>query len=87
MRLIQQNKHKETTIEVAWMWLPTFIGQNSALLKELDLALTDEFPPPIRATEKNLDEMHQFVANWLSDRLQISGLLEYLLSIHYVSER
>jgi hypothetical protein len=86
MRLIQQNKDKPEVLEVAWMWLPTFIGQNTALLTELDAALAEEFSPPVLMTEENLNEMHRFVINHICDKLKIPGLWNYLSSVADVGD-
>ncbi|MFW9801124.1 MAG: hypothetical protein ACFFFC_00605 [Candidatus Thorarchaeota archaeon] len=87
MRLINLNKHNPGQIEVAWMWLPTFIGQNTQLLKELDVALTKRYRPPISVEEEMLDcvldEIHGFVIDWLGDKLKIPGLKKYLYAVGY----
>lgn len=85
MRLIQQNKDKSNILEVAWMWLPTFIGQNTALLGELDHVLSAKFPPPLEVDDKKLDEIHRFVIAWICNKLQIPGLWHYLRAIEEVN--
>jgi len=84
MRLIQQQKDNDKILEVAWMWLPTFIGQNTALLGELDHALSVRFPPPLEVSDKLLDEIHRFVIDWICSKLNIPGLWHYLRSIEMV---
>lgn len=86
MRVISIDKHKKDVIEVRWMWLPTFIGQNSHLLQMLDKDLMKEFPPPFEATKEKLDEIHNFVINWLTEKLPIEGLPIYLQGIADVIE-
>lgn len=86
MRLIQQNKDKADILEVAWMWLPTFIGQNTALLGELDHVLNAKFSPPIEVDDVKLDEIHRFVIDWLCSKLQVPGLWHYLRAIEDVGE-
>lgn len=86
MRLIQQHKDNPKILEVAWMWLPTFIGQNTALLGELDHALAVRFPPPMEATEEVLDEIHRFVIDWICEKLNIDGLWHYLRAIESIKE-
>lgn len=66
------------------MWLPTFIGQNTALLKDVDKALAHVFPPPLEATEEKLDEMHKFVIHFLCEKLQVCNLDRYLKAIWWV---
>lgn len=86
MRVIQQNKDHPTVLEIAWMWLPTFIGQNSSVLSELDHVLAAKFPPPVEATEEKLDEMNEFVIDWIDTRFNIPGLGEYVRGIKHVGE-
>ena len=86
MRLVQQNKEKPEVVEIAWMWLPTFIGQNTALLKDVDKAISQMFPPPVEATYENLDEMHKFVIAYLCERLKITNLDKYLKAIWWVGD-
>lgn len=84
MRLIQQHKDNAAVLEVAWMWLPTFIGQNTALLGELDKALGAKFPPPLDIDDTVLDDIHRFAIDWLSTKLRITGLWHYLRAIEHV---
>lgn len=86
MRIVGVNKHKTSQLEVKWMWLPTFIGQNSHLLQMLDRDVQQEFPPPYEATEEKLEEIHVFVINWFGEVLGIPGLVEYLKAIELVPE-
>lgn len=86
MRLVQQNKDNPKMLEVAWMWLPTFIGQNTALLRDLDLHLAKEFPPPVECSEEVLDEMHKSVIEFLEGKLGICNLSKYLKAIWWVGE-
>jgi hypothetical protein len=85
MRLIQQHKDNDKILEVAWMWLPTFIGQNTALLGELDHALSVRFPPPLEVSDELLDEIHRFVIDWICGKLNIDGLWHYLRAIEEVN--
>lgn len=86
MRLIQQNKDKPAILEVAWMWLPTFIGQNTALLGELDHVLGARFPTPLEVDDTKLDEIHRFVIDWVCDKLKIPGLWHYLRAVEHIKE-
>jgi len=85
MRLIQQHRDNPNVFEVAWMWLPSFIGQNSSLLSDLDKALTEHFEPPVEVNENKLNEIHQFVIDWICDKIKIKGLWHYLSAIERVS--
>lgn len=86
MRFIQQNKDKPNILEVAWMWLPTFIGQNTALLGELDHVLSVRFAPPLEVDDAKLDEIHRFVIDWLCGKLNIPGLWHYLRAVEEVNK-
>ena len=87
MRTIHIEDHKgKVSIEVRWMWLPTFIGQNSHLLQMLDKALTEEFPTPFEATEEKLDEIHSFVIDWFGTVVRVPGLTDYIRAIEKVPE-
>ena len=74
------------TCEVQWMWLPTFIGQNVALMKELELELNKTFQKRL-ATEATLNAVHVQIISWLDKKLHIPGLVEYLEGIKYVQEQ
>lgn len=84
MRLVQQHRDDPTVLEVAWMWLPTFVGQNSEVLKSLDVALADEFPLPLELTDEKLDEMHNFVVDKVCEKFQVEGLSAYLQAVKNV---
>jgi hypothetical protein len=86
MRLIQQHKDNPKILEVAWMWLPTFLGQNTALLGELDHALHSRFPTPLEIDDDKLNDIHDFVIEWICGKVKISGLWRYLKAIEYVEE-
>jgi hypothetical protein len=85
MRFIEVDKHNDKILTVAWMWLPCFIGQNTALLGELDHVLSAKFPPPFEPTEEKLDEIHRFVIDWLCDKHKIPGLWHYLRAVEEVN--
>lgn len=86
MRLIQQDRHNPQQLAVSWMWLPTFIGQNSQLLGELDHVLSAKFPPPFELTDDKLDEIHRFVVDWICTKIRIPGLWHYLRAIEDVGD-
>lgn len=85
MRVIQVAK--DGAIELSWMWLPTFIGQNYPILKELGKAWEAEFPQGVTYTPAGLDEMHKFTLQWLCEKFTIDGLYEYLKAIENVKEQ
>lgn len=74
MRAVNITKDRSEVVELAWMWMPTFIGQNTGLQRELLAALERQFPPPWESTSEQMDAIHVFVCNWLEERLKIKGL-------------
>lgn len=88
MRFIQQRRDNPNILEVAWMWLPTFIGQNTALLGELDHVLNARYigpkPGEIVVDDQMLDEINNFTINWIVEKLNIEGLEEYLRAVRHV---
>jgi hypothetical protein len=84
MRAVNIAKDRSDVVELAWMWLPTFIGQNTGLQKELLAALGKEFPPPWESTNEKMDAIHLFVCNWLETRLRFKGLGLLIDALKYV---
>lgn len=85
MRIVTVAKDRDTVLEVCWMWLPTFIGQNTGLQKELLAAMGKRFPPPWAATDDMLDAVHRWACSWLEQRLKIHGLFKYLDAMSVVN--
>ncbi len=85
MRVIQVAK--DGAIELSWMWLPTFIGQNYQALKELGKAWDAAYPNGVQNTSDGLDNMHDFTIKWLCEKFPIEGLDGYLKAITHVRER
>lgn len=74
--------HEEGKVEVRWIWLPTFIGQNIALMKRLDTALGKYLGH--RADDALLDEMNAFVVDFLCMEYPMPGLRKYLEALKHV---
>lgn len=85
MRVIQVAD--DGAIELSWMWLPTFIGQNYHVTKELGRAWEKQYPDGVPHTPQGLDELHFFTIKWLTEKYAIEGLAEYLSGITNVKER
>ena len=84
MRVIQIAK--DGAIELSWMWLPTFIGQNYAVMRALGEAWKERFPGGVRSDDAGLDEMHNFTIDWLCEKFPLPGLKDYLKAIENVQE-
>ena len=66
------------------MWLPTFIGHNSRLKREIEERLGPEFKGR-ELTEETLDEMHTRVIEFICEKFPLNGLRDYLDSVKFVS--
>lgn len=86
MRIIHHAR--DGVIEVKWMWLPTFIGQNYQVMVGLKDFLSKTYPPgKTEITEDLLDDIHSQVIAWLVVRFPLPGMLEYLKGIEHVQEQ
>lgn len=84
MRLIQRTAPGE--IGINYMWLPTWIGMNAALLGEIEAHLAKEIVG--RSLDADtLDIAHRAVLSFLVERFpDTAGLFDYLDGIKYVEE-
>jgi hypothetical protein len=73
------------TLELNFMFLPTFIGQNPIVQKELKLDLSKRFSAK-SVTPALMDEIHRWIIQWLKDKFQIAGLEKYLQAIEEVQD-
>ncbi len=71
-------------LELNWMWLPTFIGQNYMVMRELEKVWKEKFAGKLQATEEGLREVHEFTLKWLCEKFKIEGLGAYLRAIENV---
>jgi hypothetical protein len=66
------------------MWLPTFVGMNTALIKEIDEAISPALVGQ-SLTEDLLDRAHAIVLDFLTEKFpQCTGLFDYLEGVKYV---
>lgn len=74
----------EGCIELSYMWLPTFIGMNHQLKKELESVLSDKLVgQPL--TEEVLDTAHELVVDFLEKKFPATkGLRDVIDSLKYV---
>lgn len=71
-------------ITVNYMWLPSWIGLNTALLQELDAQLTEHCVGK-QMSEELLDQADELLQAFLVEKFKsISGLADYLDGIKYV---
>lgn len=77
---------KDGALELNWMWLPTFIGQNYMVLKELERFWKDQYPEGVANTPEELDKLHDITIDWFSQKFKLPGLGKYLSAITYVQE-
>jgi hypothetical protein len=84
MRVVQVAE--DGALELTWMWLPTFIGQNYLVLKELEGAWRGEFPGGVPNDDVGLDALHNFTITWLAEKFGIPGLDKYLQGITHIKD-
>lgn len=70
-------------VELNYMWLPTWIGQNTALKAELEKKLKEDVVGR-GVTEELLDDLHDAVINYLTEKYPIEGLFDYLDGLKFV---
>ena len=76
---------KDGALELNWMWLPTFISQNFAMMKELKKVWSEKFRGK-EPTDGLLWQVHYFTIDWLAAKFPIPGLKEYLSAIKEVQQ-
>ena len=84
MRVVQFDE-VTGTLNLNFMFLPTFIGQNPIVQKELKVELSNRFAMKA-ATPALLDEIHCWIIQWFKDKFQIPGLEKYLRAIEEVQD-
>lgn len=70
-------------LEINWMWLPTFISQNRAVMRQLQKEGLKEFKG-MHATNDELDRIHKWTLDWICKKFPIDGLMNYLEAIEKV---
>ena len=72
-------------VELNFMWLPTFVGMNAQLKKEIEERLKPKLEG--RPLEETLDDAHEMVIDFLVERFPaLTGLRDYLDAMKYVTE-
>jgi len=76
---------REHTLELNYMWLPTFIGMNTELKKEIE----KEIAPTVEGKDINDDlliEVDAHIIKILLNKFPIDGLAAYLSALTYVND-
>lgn len=72
-------------LELNWMWLPTWLGMNASIKKQVEEELRKEVEG-LEMTEWNLDLIHEKVLDILEElNPTVDGLRDYLDGIKFVS--
>lgn len=75
------------TLELNFTFLPTFIGMNALLTRELEQAVQNKIVGK-EWSEETFDFAHDLVLDFLSAKFpELVGLREYLDALKYVAER
>ena len=82
MKIVQRTGPGEVGLN--YMWLPTWIGMNGALIKEIE-----QYIAPLLVgkplTDEVLDEAGEAVVRFLSNKFpNLKGIFEYLDGLKYV---
>lgn len=70
-------------IGLNYMWLPTWIGMNTALIKDIEAHLSTTLLGQA-LTEEVLESAHDEVIRYLAKRFPQGGLFEYLDGLKFV---
>lgn len=71
-------------IEMNWMWLPTWIGMNQQLTRELNEELGKHIVGR-ELTEQTLDDIGELIVSYLEKRYpHLNGLRDYLDGLKFV---
>ena len=84
MKLVQRTGPGK--LEINYMWMPTWIGFNAALIREIEEYLARYLMgQPI--TEETLEKGHNLVLRMLAEKFpHLNGLFDYLDGIKFVEE-
>ena len=75
------------TVELNWMWMPTFLGVSNVFKKELEAWLGPQLVGR-ELTDETLDWAHNQVLNFVCKKYEyIDGLRDYLDAVKFVVEK
>lgn len=72
-----------TSVELNYMWLPTWLGQNLKFKRDLEEKLGPELMGQ-ELTAETLDHAHQRVIDIVCDLYPLAGLRDYLDGVKFV---
>lgn len=82
MRLVAVNGR---VVELNYMWLPTWIGQNAQFKQQLEGDLRSQIEG-LELTENNLDKIDKMVLNYIVEKYpHVYGLFDYLDGLKFVT--
>lgn len=83
MRLVHLTR--PGSLELNYLWLPTWIGINVAVTKEIQQAIETKVVG-LPATEDNLDRINEWVLDFLVEKFgEVVGLRDYLDGLKFVT--
>jgi hypothetical protein len=72
-------------LELNYMWLPTFLGQNSGLKKYIEEMISPEVVGKTVTTQL-MDDVNTRVIDIICEKYPLNGLRDYLDGIKFVDE-
>jgi len=71
------------SVELNYLWLPTWLGENIAFKNALDKRLRDQVVgKPL--TEETLNELHNKILAFIVEMYPLEGLFDYLDGLKFV---
>jgi hypothetical protein len=75
-------------VELNWMWLPTWLGQNTQFKREVEEHVGEWMKEhgPIKLDEDGLDLLQGLIMNFIQEKFpkEPSGLMKYLEGLAHV---
>jgi len=85
MRWVHISFDDPSALDLNWMWLPAFIGQDHRMLQQLREELMEVFGGrPIQ--NETMAKIHHFVLDWFDRKYHIKGLRKYLEAVIHVEQ-
>jgi len=74
-----------SSLVLNYMWLPTWLGQNAQLKKELEEALSPELRGK-EMSDETLDYAHSRVIEVICEKFPLDGLRDYLDGVKFLTQ-